>query len=358
MNSIENKVTVVISTYNRPDVLCVAIRSIILQTFSNWEILVIGDHCSKETEEAVASFNDPRIQYINLPCRTGTQSGPNSVGIALAVTQYVAFMNHDDVWLQDHLERAIEILDKTKKDFFIGKCAFTHHLQATLGNLKVPKFYFASPDNRTADMGFDKVNIVFESASSWVIRTSSAKKIGYWKDSREIHRPPLQNWVLRAWRDKTKFAFGDKITVLNISPYQPETTKTLYSMESLPHVYILNLLETKSPDAVREFVEKSLEQNREHVDIETKVLEKYPKIFRKIIINKLTKSIYKYIGLDSFEIFYTLAGLEKGRHMKKLSVDRTGEPLPEKADIKKIIDVVSSDRKANSSSLPPSSDLD
>ncbi|MFB3056307.1 MAG: glycosyltransferase family 2 protein, partial [Ignavibacteriaceae bacterium] len=79
----KTKVTIVISTYNRPDVLSVAIKSVILQTFSNWKILVIGDHCNQETEKAVTSFNDSRIHYINLPHRVGTQSGPNSVGIAL-----------------------------------------------------------------------------------------------------------------------------------------------------------------------------------------------------------------------------------------------------------------------------------
>ena len=334
------KVTIVISTYNRPDVLRVAIKSVILQTFSSWKILVIGDHCNQETENAVASFNDSRIQYINLPQRTGAQSGPNSVGIALACTEYIAFMNHDDVWLQDHLEYALETLEKTNKDFFIGKCAFTHRSQFTLGDLKIPKFYFASPDNRTADMSFDKINIVFESVSSWVIKTTHAKKIGYWKDSREIHRPSLQNWIIRAWRNKTKFVFGDKITVLNISTHQTKTSKTLYSTKSLVHIYILNLLENENPDLVRKFVEKSLEHNKEYIDIECKVLENYPKVFRKILINKFTKGVCKYTGIDSFEIFYTFVGLEKGRHMKQLSVDRTGESLPEKINIKKIIDVV------------------
>ncbi len=154
------KVTIVISTYNRPDVLRVAIKSVILQTFSNWKILVIGDHCNQETEKAVTSFNDARIKYINLPHRIGDQSGPNSAGIALAMTEYTAFMNQDDVWLQDHLGHAIETLEKTKSDFFIGKCGFSHH-SITGFNLKKPIFYFVSPDNRTADMSFDKDNILF-----------------------------------------------------------------------------------------------------------------------------------------------------------------------------------------------------
>jgi len=338
------KVTIVISTYNRPDVLSVAIKSVILQTFSNWKILVIGDNCDQETEKAVTSFNDSRIQYINLPHRVGTQSGPNSVGIALAMTESTAFMNQDDVWLQDHLEHAIETLEKTKSDFFIGKCAFTHRSQITIGDLHIPKFYFVNPDKRTADMVFDKINIVFESTSSWIVKTMHAKRIGYWKDSREIHRTSLQNWMIRAWRNKTRFVFGDKITVLNISAHKTKTVKTLYAAKSLVHLHVLYLLENQNPHSIRKLVEKSLEHYDEHVDIETTVLKNYPNVFRKILINKFTKIICKYTGLDSFEIFYTFIGFEKGRHMKELSIDRIGEPLPEKVDIKMVIDKVNLDR--------------
>ena len=273
----------------------------------------------------------------------GTQSGPNSIGIELSMTEYTAFMNHDDIWLQDHLENAIETLEKTKSDFFIGKCGYGRQL-FTSKKLKKLVFYFASPDHRTPDMSFDKSSILFETASSWMIKTTCAKKIGYWKDPREIIRPAVQNWVIRAWRKKTKFVFGDKITVLKIYTHQTKTSKTRYSVKGLAHIYILDLLENQNSDSVREFVNKSIEHNKEPVDTETKVLKEYPKVFRKILINRFTKSVCKYTGLDSFEIFYTIVGLKKGRDTKKVSVDRTGEPLPEKVDIKRVIDKVNLDR--------------
>jgi len=334
---IKPKVTIVISTYNRPDVLSVAIRSVILQTFSNWKILVIGDNCNQETEKSVKSFNDKRIQYINLPLRMGTQAGPNSVGIKLTDTEYIAFMNHDDVWLQDHLEYSIEILEKTKNDFFIGKCGFANQ-SLTLGNSNEPVFYFASPNNRTADMSFDKDNVLFESASSWVIKTNHAKQIGYWKDAREIHRPQLQNWIIRAWRKNIKFVFGKKISVLYISNYKTKPSKMLYSINDSMHCHILELLETQNPDYIREYVNTSIKQSKIPVNIESKVLKNYPKIFRKILINGFTKGVCKNFGLDSVEIFYTIVGLKKGKNMKRVSVERTGKPLPEKVGIDTIID--------------------
>ena len=79
-------VTVVLATYNRPDALRAAIRSVLRQTRPDWRLMVIGDRCEPPTEEAVRSVQDARISYINLPVRFGEQGGPNSVGMALAET--------------------------------------------------------------------------------------------------------------------------------------------------------------------------------------------------------------------------------------------------------------------------------
>ena len=336
------KVTVVISTYNRPDVLGVAIKSVILQTFSDWKIIVIGDNSDKETEKVVASFNDPRIKYINLPFRIGEQSGPNSVGMALTMTEYLAFLNQDDVWLQDHLEYAIETLEKTTSDFFVGKCGFARKSNDITGNLKEPIFDLVNPDNRTPDMSFDKTLQLFESASSWVIKTEKAKKIGYWKQARELHRSPIQNWLTRAWRKKTMFVFGDKISVLNIRTHNLEKNRSRYAVKSLEHNFILDLLENHDFNSLRRFVEKSLEQNKIPFPTELKVLygKNSHRVLRKIFFNRFTKNIFKYTGIDSYEIYFCFLRSEKGKFLKDLSIARTGKPLPDKVDLKMLIDEV------------------
>lgn len=338
------KITVVIATYNRPEILKVAIKSIFLQTYSNWKILVIGDNCDAETKKAVSSLNDSRVQYINLPRNTGTQSGPNSVGIALAETEYIAFLNQDDVWLQDHLQHAMECLEKSKGDFFVGKCGFTKR-SFDPETLDSPIFFFVHPNIRKADMSFDKDHLMFESASSWVIKTSQAKKIGFWKHPTEIQRPNLQNWVIRAWRKNTKFVFGEKITALFIPNWIPKPTQTLYSLDDACHVKVLELLTGKNPDQVRKFIFASLEKTGESLDMGCKVLKDYPSIFRKILINKFTKWMCKNFGFDTFEIFYTVMGLKKGRDMNTITMNRVGRPLPEKVDMTWLLNELKYDSK-------------
>ncbi len=99
----EPLVTVIIATYNWSSVLRHAVRSVLWQTYENFELLVIGDGCTDDSEEVVASFGDPRVRWINLPENVGSQSGPNNRGLELARGEYIAYQGHDDVWHPKHL---------------------------------------------------------------------------------------------------------------------------------------------------------------------------------------------------------------------------------------------------------------
>jgi GT2 family glycosyltransferase len=53
------------------------------QTRSDWELIVVGDACTDDTADVVATFPDPRIRFVNLPENVGEQSGPNNEGVRL-----------------------------------------------------------------------------------------------------------------------------------------------------------------------------------------------------------------------------------------------------------------------------------
>ena len=65
------------------------------QTYSDWELLVVGDSCTDDTEEVVAQFGDARIHYRNLQENCGDQSGPNNAALRMATGRYLAYLNHD-----------------------------------------------------------------------------------------------------------------------------------------------------------------------------------------------------------------------------------------------------------------------
>jgi glycosyltransferase involved in cell wall biosynthesis len=97
------RITVIMATYNWSTVLPYSIGSVLAQTVTDFELLVIGDGCTDDSEEVVRGIGDPRVQWINIP-RTGHQSGPNNEGLRRARGEYIAYLGHDDLWLPRHLE--------------------------------------------------------------------------------------------------------------------------------------------------------------------------------------------------------------------------------------------------------------
>jgi len=106
-------VSVIIPTYNWSTVLRYAIASVLRQTYGNFELLVIGDHCTDDSEEVVAGFADSRVRWHNLPENSGSQSIPNNVGLELARGEFVVYLGHDDLWLPTHLARLIAAFEQS-----------------------------------------------------------------------------------------------------------------------------------------------------------------------------------------------------------------------------------------------------
>jgi len=109
-------VSVVIATYNYSSVLRYALQSVLWQTFQDFEVWVIGDACTDDSETVTASFGDPRIHWHNLAENSGSQSLPNNAGIERARGKYVAYLGHDDLWHPTHLELLINALERNSAD--------------------------------------------------------------------------------------------------------------------------------------------------------------------------------------------------------------------------------------------------
>jgi len=103
-------VSVIIPTYNRGNVLRLAIQSVLWQSEQNFELLVIGDGCTDDSESVVKSFGDARIQWHNLSSNSGHQSAPVNAGLARSRGRYIAFLGHDDIWHPDHLRTQLSAI--------------------------------------------------------------------------------------------------------------------------------------------------------------------------------------------------------------------------------------------------------
>lgn len=101
-------VSVIIPTYNRAPYIAETIESVLNQTYTDYEIIVIDDGSTDNTREAVGPYTD-QIQYV-VQENSGS-SGARNHGLRLAQGQYIAFLDSDDVWLPDKLEKQITYME-------------------------------------------------------------------------------------------------------------------------------------------------------------------------------------------------------------------------------------------------------
>lgn len=105
--------TVIIPTYNRAKLLKKAIQSVIDQTISDWELVVVDDGSTDDTKEVIIGFGDERIQYVFQEKKE--RSVARNIGIKKATGNYICFLDDDDFFLENHLSQFNSFL--TKKDF-------------------------------------------------------------------------------------------------------------------------------------------------------------------------------------------------------------------------------------------------
>jgi glycosyltransferase involved in cell wall biosynthesis len=101
-------VSVVIPTRNRPHLIARALRSVFAQTFGNFEVIVVIDGPDEATERALQAETDPRLHVV-VNHTSLTAAGARNVGVARASGNWIAFLDDDDEWLPQKLERQLAI---------------------------------------------------------------------------------------------------------------------------------------------------------------------------------------------------------------------------------------------------------
>lgn len=115
-----SKVSVIIPVYNRPAELRRAVQSALRQTVRDVEVLVVDD-CSEIDlpGEVIVPLYDSRVHYFRLD-KKGNANVCRNLGIREAKGQYIAMLDSDDEWLDNHLEKRIELIEKTNADGLFG----------------------------------------------------------------------------------------------------------------------------------------------------------------------------------------------------------------------------------------------
>jgi len=106
------KVSVVIPVRNRPIVVRRAIESVLAQTHQDFEIIVVDDGSTDDTVSAVKAFTDPRVKLTGHDRQRGGSAARNT-GIRASSARYIAFLDSDDEWLPNKLQRQLEVFERS-----------------------------------------------------------------------------------------------------------------------------------------------------------------------------------------------------------------------------------------------------
>ncbi len=113
----EPLVSVIIPTFNSEKYISDTIISVQNQTYQNWEMLLVDDGSTDETQTIITSFlTDKRIQFYPLEKNSGTGVARN-LGVSKAAGKYISFLDADDLWKSDKLEKQINFMQKQNLPF-------------------------------------------------------------------------------------------------------------------------------------------------------------------------------------------------------------------------------------------------
>jgi GT2 family glycosyltransferase len=165
--------SVICPTFNRSEALVRTIESVRSQSVTDWELLVISDGCTDDTEDWVNSVarRDCRVRLYRID-RTGHPAGPRNHGLSRASGQFIAYVDHDDVWRPDHLAVVLAALRSTGADLAAGGCEYRDDRGAVVSRLP--------PLGACWHPELQVVGPIFE-PSRVVHRRGLAERVGGWR---------------------------------------------------------------------------------------------------------------------------------------------------------------------------------
>ncbi|MFQ5865393.1 MAG: glycosyltransferase family 2 protein [bacterium] len=202
------KVSVLMPVYNEERRISSAIVSILNQTFTDFEFLIINDGSQDNTAEVVRSFTDKRIRLINNGKNLGFVQSLNK-GIFLALGKYIARIDADDLALPTRLEKQVEFLEQNPDVAVLGTAAFHND------EIRKEKF-IRVPPTEDYEIKCEMVKYVPLEHSSIMVRIAVLKEMGGY-DEHYDDVEDLELWI-RIGRKYKLANLSEPLIIRNVRP--------------------------------------------------------------------------------------------------------------------------------------------
>lgn len=135
-------VSIIVPVYNADKYIEMTVSTVLAQTYDNWELLLVDDGSTDKSGEIIARLakedETGRVKVL-LPKEHGTAAGARNYGLKHAVGRYIAFLDADDLWSEDKLEKQMKFMKEKRAGFVFSGYEFADANGRGLGKIvKVP----------------------------------------------------------------------------------------------------------------------------------------------------------------------------------------------------------------------------
>lgn len=204
--------SVIIPLYNKEYFIINTLQSVLAQTFSDFEILLINDGSTDESEAVAKTITDHRIRFFNK--ENGGVSTARNFGISQAKSSYITFLDADDYWYPDFLQTMRNLIEK-----FPEQKVFAGAIEIETSKNVMPGQYSIQKTAETEIVDYfeasEKESVIFTSCA--VFHESVFEKVGVFdpeiRSGQDIDlwiRIGLEFPVLFTWKVLTKYVYDPK----------------------------------------------------------------------------------------------------------------------------------------------------
>lgn len=174
-------VSVLTVTRNRGNLLRRCVNSVLSQTYKNIEHIVVDGASDDNTDEVMAEFNDERLHFVKLESNWPIKETLD-YGISLCKGKYITFLDSDDEYLPEKVEKQVRLIESLPEDYGFVYCWMTYYDTSRDNVID----HLHNPQLRGDVRDEVVTKPIISGTPTLLFRTSFFRKIGGWKDPKEI----------------------------------------------------------------------------------------------------------------------------------------------------------------------------
>ncbi|NDP23124.1 MAG: glycosyltransferase [Paludibacter sp.] len=197
-------VSVIVTTYNRTDYLKLTLESVFNQTFTDFEIIVIDNGTANNLNEQLCNQFE-KVKYFKIE-NSGGPARPRNVGIREAQGKFIAFLDDDDLWLPDRLERQVAILERKSDYGLVHSCCEVIDENGKLKNQVIGRP--GTPDVKHGDVSLRMMGNWTIMMPTPLMRKEVIDRVGFFNEEMPSAGEDVEFWVRCSF--EAKFYYIDE----------------------------------------------------------------------------------------------------------------------------------------------------